>query len=96
MDECIAGEIIVLPAADCSQKSAAGILIGGFIAGRDRHTDDFAVPVAVCDLFSVVDGAAAYPSIGITVGGIAAVRRGSADNTSFGRAECDLGAVPKG
>ncbi len=73
MDECITGEIIVFPAADCPQKSAAGTLIGGFIAGRDRHTDDLAVPVAVCDLSSVVDGGAADLSMGITVGGIIAV-----------------------
>ena len=73
MDERIAGEIVVFPAADCPQKSAAGTLISGFIAGRDRHTDDLAVPVTVGDLSSVVDGGAAYLSMGIAVGGIIAV-----------------------
>ena len=73
MDERIAGEIVVFPAVDRPQEPAAGILIGGFIPGRDRHTDNFAVPVPVGDLSSVVDGAAAYPSMRIAVGGIAAV-----------------------
>ena len=73
MDERIAGEIVVFPAADRPEKPPAGILIGGLIPGRDRHTDDLAVPVAVCDLSSVVDGGAADLSMGITVGGIIAV-----------------------
>ena len=73
MYECIAGEIVVFPAADRPEESAAGILIGGFITGRNSHPDDLAVPVTEDDLSSVVDGGAAYPSLRIAVSGIASV-----------------------
>ena len=72
LNECIAGEIVVIPAADRAQEPAAGILIGGFISGRDRHTDDLAAPVPVGDLIPVAVGCAAYPALCVAVGGIAA------------------------
>lgn len=96
MEERIAGEFVVFPAADRSQEFAAGIPIDGHFPGKSRSADDPALMVAVGDLASIGCRGAENLAAGIAVGGETAALVSRGDQASVDIAVKDLGPAWSG
>ena len=96
MEKRIAGEFIVLSAADRPQKFAAGIPIGGQFLGKGRSADDLALMVAVGDLASIGSRGAENLAAAIAVGGETAALLSCGYQVSVDIAVKDLGSTSRG
>ena len=96
MEERVAGEVIVFPAADRPQEFAAGIPISCHFLGKGRSADDPALMVAIGDLASIGSRGAENLAAAIAVGGETAALLSRGDQTSVDIAVKDLGPARRG